>query len=334
MARLLNEAGVSGSPISSVEPLTGGVSSDIVKITLGDSGQFCAKRALPALKVADNWEAPVSRSRFEAAWLRVAASIVPDVAPGVLAENPDDNAFLMPYLSPDEAPPWKAELLAGRYDARVPAAVADALARIHAATWGDPGTARTFETDTAFDALRLDPYLRTLAQRRPDLSQPVLSVLETTAAAKLALVHGDVSPKNILVHRRNGHPVFLDAECAWFGDPAFDAAFCINHLLLKALHLSALRNDLLNGAEAFLATWTAGLPAPERAAAEARCLALLPCLMLARVDGKSPVEYLSEAERDCVRRLAPAFIREPPDRLALLAAAVRNEAETKPGAGW
>jgi len=115
---------------------------------------------------------------------------------------------------------------AGRADPKVPAAVADALGRIHAATLNDASAAEEFPTDHLIDALRLDPYLRYTAGRHPDLSAKILGVLETTAKTKIALVHGDVSPKNILVSKRDGHPVLLDAECAWYGDPAFDAAFC------------------------------------------------------------------------------------------------------------
>src|SRR5690606_12967762 len=110
------------------------------------------------------------------------------------------------------------------------------------------------------------------------------------ARSKRALVHGDVSPKNILVSKRDGHPILLDAECAWYGDPAFDAAFCLNHLLLKSVHVPAIRSALHAQAAVFAATWLDHFPPALRGGLEARAAALLPCLMLARVDGKSPVE--------------------------------------------
>lgn len=320
--RLLDAAGLGERKVTEIAPLSGGVSSDIVVVTLDDRSRFCAKRALPALKVAGDWRAPVERSRFEAGWLKRADAIVPGSVPAVLAESEPDNALLMAYLPPADYCLWKTELLAGRWIEGAPEAVARTLARIHAATWGDAEVAAAFATDPMFDALRLDPYLRTLAERHPEVGGAILAVLDATASTRLALVHGDVSPKNILIHQRDGHPVFLDAECAWYGDPAFDAAFCLNHLLIKALHVSTLREQLAAGATAFLETWLGGLPAEERAAAERRVLALLPCLMLARVDGKSPVEYLSEAGREQVRALAPPFIRKPPERLAALFAAI------------
>jgi aminoglycoside phosphotransferase (APT) family kinase protein len=239
----------------------------------------------------------------------------------VIGEDRAHGIALLEYLPPEDYTPWKADLLAGHADPAVPVAVADALGHIHAASFLQTWPAAEFPTDAMFDALRLDPYLRFTATRHPDLAGRILAVLETTATTKVALVHGDVSPKNILVSRRDGHPVLLDAECAWHGDPAFDAAFCLNHLVLKSIHVPALRGGLIEQARRFAATWLAHFPAGHRAGLEARTAALLPCLMLARVDGKSPVEYLSETNRQAVRDLATPFIRTPAaglDRLLTL----------------
>ena len=125
-----------------------------------------------------------------------------------------------------------------------------------------------------------------------------------------ALVHGDVSPKNILIGRRG--PVFLDAECAWYGDPAFDLAFCLNHLLLKCLWNR-------RAASRFLACFDAPGRDLSRAAStgrrattlEARAARLLPALLLARIDGKSPVEYITaESDKGRVRRIARALVAQ------------------------
>lgn len=326
---LLAEAGIDRTGAITVAPLTGGVSSDIVRITLGDGRRYCAKRALSKLKVASDWQAPLERNRYEAAWLRRAGAIVPGFAPAVLAEDATTGTVLLDYLPPEEFVLWKAELLAGRADPATPVRVADALGRVHAATLDDAQTARDFTTDDLFDALRLDPYLRTLAVRHPALAAPLLACLAETAGTKLALVHGDVSPKNILVARADGHPVLLDAECAWYGDPAFDAAFCLNHLLLKAVHLPALRGALLDQAGRFLAAWLAHFPAALRPDAERRTATLLPCLLLARVDGKSPVEYLDGAEQQRVRDLAMPLIAAPVSTVAAVLA--RTGAHLAPG---
>ena len=317
-------AGIDASGPLLVTPLTGGVSSDIVRIELADGSQFCAKRALSLLKVKTEWQAPVERNHYEIAWLRRAGAIVPGAAPKVIGEDAAHGIALLEYLPPEDYVLWKSELLEGRADTAVPVAVANALGAIHAATLNDASAAAEFATDHLIDALRLDPYLRFTASRHPDLAERILHVLATTASTKLALVHGDVSPKNILVSRRDGHPVLLDAECAWYGDPAFDAAFCLNHLVLKSVHLPDLRGTLLGQAEAFAAIWLGHFPAGLRPPIEARVAALLPCLMLARVDGKSPVEYLNAASQQRVRDLAMPLIRQPVTDLGRVFAALRS----------
>ena len=322
LPQMLASAGAAAPGKLGIEPLAGGVSSDIVRVRLGSGRQFCAKRALPRLKVASDWQAPLERNHYEVAWLKRAGAIVPGLAPKVFAEDREHGIALLEYLPADEFVLWKTELLAGRADPGVAAAVADALGRIHAATLFDAAVAQEFPTDHLIDALRLDPYLRFTAGRHPALAEPILGVLADTASTKMALVHGDVSPKNILVARRDGHPVLLDAECAWYGDPAFDGAFCLNHLLLKAVHMPALAATLLRQAAQFAATWIGHFPADLQAGLEARTAALLPCLMLARVDGKSPVEYLDEQNRQRVRDIAIPLIRKPPHALAQVFAAL------------
>jgi aminoglycoside phosphotransferase (APT) family kinase protein len=317
-------AGIDPGKTVTVEPLTGGVSSDIVRIRLDDGRQYCAKRALQKLKVATDWQAPLERNHYEVAWLRRANAIVPGAAPQVIGEDREHGIALLEYLPPEDYVLWKSELLAGRADPAVPVAVADALGSIHAASFLQMWPKEEFRTDLMFDALRLDPYLRYTAGRHPELSEQFLTVLKITAGTRVALVHGDVSPKNILVNRHDGHPVLLDAECAWCGDPAFDAAFCLNHLVLKSIHLPALGGTLINQAKSFATTWIAHFPIAHRVGIEQRVAALLPCLMLARVDGKSPVEYLDEGERQAVRDKAIPFIRNPASGIVHLLDSLRS----------
>jgi len=146
----------------------------------------------------------------------------------------------------------------------------------------------------------------------------------TTQANKKALVHGDVSPKNILCGPSG--PVFLDAECAWWGDPAFDLAFCLNHLLLKCLWTPAARDAFLACYDGLAQTYLAGVGWEPPAALERRAARLLPGLLLARVDGKSSVEYITdEADREVVRRVARALLADPVHRLADVRTAWREE---------
>src|SRR5688572_20756652 len=311
LPEMFRAVGIDAGQGMTVRPLTGGVSSDIVHINLGPGRDFAAKRALPKLKVAMDWEAPVERNHYEVAWLKRAATIVPGGAPSVVAESDEHGIVILDYLPPGDFVLWKAELLAGRAHPAVPSRVASLLGRIHAATLNDAEVAAEFPTDHLIDALRLDPYLRTTAKRHPDIADRILAVVATTASTKLALVHGDVSPKNILVSKIDGHPVLLDAETAWYGDPAFDAAFLLNHLLLKSLHVPAIGPEPLRQANELFAIWLGHSPEGLRQGLEQRTAALLPCLFLARVDGKSPVEYLAEDNRQRVRDIARPLIANP-----------------------
>ena len=150
----------------------------------------------------------------------------------------------MEWLDPADHRLWKADLMAGRVDLEFAAAVGGRLAAIHRATAGDAAVAAMFPTGPLFEALRLEPYLRATARRHPALAARLEALADRTAATKLALVHGDVSPKNIMAGPDG--PVFLDAECAWYGDPAFDLAFCLNHLLLKCLAAPAAAAEFLD----------------------------------------------------------------------------------------
>ena len=300
-------------------PLTGGVSSDIWRLDLA-GGPVCVKRALARLKVAADWQAPIERSAYEVAWIQTVERIDARAVPKLLAHSAADGLFAMEYLDPDAFPQWKAELMAGRADAAFAAEVGRRLAAIHAATAGRTDLAARFDNDAIFHAIRLEPYLEATARAHPDLADRLNGLVAVTAGTKRALVHGDVSPKNILAGPRG--PVFLDAECAWYGDPAFDAAFCLNHLLLKGLYRPAARAACFACFDALRAAYFAGVDWEPAAALEARVAGLLPGLLLARVDGKSPVEYLTRAaQHACVRRVARHFLASPVTELT----AIRND---------
>ncbi len=299
------------------EPLTGGVSSDIYLVEVGDR-RFCVKRALAQLKVAAEWRAPIARNHAEAAWMRVVARWLPRGTPTILGEDADVGMFAMTFLPPDENPLWKAQLLAGRVDARFAAAVGRDLATIHAGSVKDLSLRADFANDATFEDIRIEPYLRATGRAHPSLADRFAALADQTFANKRALVHGDISPKNILIGVDG--PVFLDAECAWFGDPAFDLAFCLNHLLLKGARSGVARAPYIAAYRALADAYLTGVDWEPREALEARAAALLPALFLARIDGKSPVEYLvAEAEKDAVRRCAAPLVEQPPAHLAKIA---------------
>ncbi len=295
------------------EALAGGVSSDIWRVDLRQ-GAVCVKRALPQLRVVALWEAPVARNAFEVAWIQVAGAVDATAVPRLRGHDAAAGLFIMDFLEPSRHRLWKAELREGRADRAAAAAVGERLVRIHAATAGRPEIARRFETDAIFHAIRLAPYLEATALAHPGAAGALHALVQTTASTHEALVHGDVSPKNIMLGPDG--PVFLDAECAWYGDPAFDLAFCLNHLLLKCLWVPSCSAAFAACFEALVQRYAAGVNWTPWSMLQRRAAHLLPGLLLARVDGKSPVEYITdEAQKNTVRRVALALLAAPVTQL-------------------
>jgi aminoglycoside phosphotransferase (APT) family kinase protein len=321
MHAFLHELGL-GESVLAARPLTGGVSSDIWLVETPGQ-RLCIKRALPALRVAADWRAPIERSTYEYAWMERVHAIFPNAAPPLLGCSANGAMFAMAYLDPSLYPLWKDVLLRGEVDTSFAGMVGAALATIHSASAKDASVAADFASDHIFYAIRLEPYLLATARQHADIAPQLEALAKRTATTKRALVHGDVSPKNILIGPSG--PVFLDAECAWHGDPAFDVAFCLNHLLLKCIPLPARTDALLNAFGEFSSNYIPRIDWEDATEMERRCATLLPALTLARIDGKSPVEYIiAESGKSLVRGIARAMIVTPRTQLADVAAAWRQ----------
>ncbi|WP_406278650.1 aminoglycoside phosphotransferase family protein [Nocardia sp. NBC_00881] len=289
-------------------PVTGGVSSDLWKADL-PTRTICVKGALAQLEVAHEWLAPVSRNQVEYDWLRFAARVCPGHVPRVIAHDAEAGLFAMEFLPPERYPVWKAELLGGNVDVPAARAVGDLVGRLHSASAADSRSALRFDTDDNFDALRIEPFLRFTGETHSDLRERFTELAKTTTSTHLAVVHGDVSPKNILLGPDG--PVLLDAECAWFGDPAFDVAFCLNHLLIKSVKLPRHAAELRAAAQTLTEAHARHIDWESPTAFGKRVTALLPALALARIDGMSPVEYLDTAQRREVRKVGRALLADP-----------------------
>jgi Ser/Thr protein kinase RdoA (MazF antagonist) len=233
----------------------------------------------------------------------------------------------MQYLDPDHYRVWKQELHAGHADPQTAHAMGQVLSKIHSHAAKNSHLASEFPTDNIFFEIRLAPYLLATAERHPQLAHALEAlVLQTQNNAK-TLVHGDVSPKNILLGPQG--PVLLDAECATWSDPAFDLAFCLNHLLLKCLWTPASTADFLHCFKALTTSYLSSVDWEPPSDLEARAARLLPGLLLARVDGKSPVEYVTqEHQREQVRRVASALLIKPANHLQEIAQAWAKDLKT------
>jgi aminoglycoside phosphotransferase (APT) family kinase protein len=299
------------SPI--VTALTGGVSCEIWRVEEGGR-RFVVKRALPKLRVEADWHADVARNRYEQNYLRYVGGFLPEAVPKILLSGEKWDFFVMEFLDGDFVD-WKKHLLAGEIDPWVAEAAGRTLGQIHGRSWEDGNVARQFDTGRNFHDLRIAPYLLATAEKYPELAPSIYAEASRLAGTRRALVHGDYSPKNLMV--APDRLVVLDCEVAWYGDPAFDVSFLTSHLLLKSLHRPSDAVGFLGLIDAFLAAYRAELGDKRYAVVAADCPRLLLCLLLARVDGKSPVEYLAdEGKRDFLRGFAARHLLNPPEELS------------------
>ncbi|MBI5281439.1 MAG: phosphotransferase [Candidatus Solibacter usitatus] len=288
--------------------LGGGVSNHVV---LAESGgmRWVFKQSLEKLRVAQEWRSRRDRIWVECAALRAMAGVLPaGSVPRVLLEEREEHVFAM-EAAPEGCMPWKTALLAGEVRREI-AVWAGSLQ----GTWiresaRHPEWAQAFGDLTVFGELRVDPYYRSTAARYPELAERFASLIRECAQRRISLVHGDFSPKNLLAG--GGAMMVIDWEVAHWGDPAFDGGFLTNHLLLKALRRPAAWTEYEGAAGAF---WEA---ARAEAGAgydwlEGAAMRHLGCLLLARVDGKSPVEYIEEdAMKEKIRGVARGLITSP-----------------------
>lgn len=300
--------------------LGGGVSNRTVLVARPDGQAWVIKQALAKLRVAVDWFAPPGRIGREAAGLRVLGELAP---PGTITplifEDPAQGLLAMQAV-PEPHQNWKQLLLAGRLTAGHVAQFGHLLGTVHAAAWGRGDLAEAFADQSAFESLRLEPYYAYTAGKVPAAAAFLDTLITQTRAHRDTLVHGDYSPKNVLVYRDK--LILVDHEVIHFGDPAFDLGFGLSHLLSKAHHLRDCRQRFAAAAGWFWDAYrqAAGAPAGEPAYQARAVRQALGCL-LARVDGRSPLEYLSAAERAGQREAVLALLASPPPTAAGLAAA-------------
>lgn len=260
------------------------------------------KQSLPALRVRDHW--PFDRARIlgERDCMMLLGRLLPPASvPRVRFSDDESFAFAMSCAPPGRTL-WKEALLEGRIDARVAEMAGALLARIHRDAAGDEEARERFADSSPLVQGRIDPYHLTAAEAHPDLAPLIHEEVERLLSTKRTLVVGDFCPKNTFVYP--DHVLVLDFEVAHWGDPAFDVAFCVSHLVLKACRFPERGSAYVGSARAFWRAYAAGVE-PDGGRTEAAAIRELGCLLLARIDGKSKAEYVTDdLTKDFVRELA------------------------------
>ena len=292
---------------------TMGVSSTLLKVELPDAS-YVLKQPMPNLAVKDDWPADPDRIFMEERCIETLSEMFGrDMVPQVVFVDRDNYIGMFTYIPPDWVL-WKRHLLDGKVDHRIAVKVGEILAHIHNETHMDPKMAARFAENRIFLQLRVDPYYNTIARRVPEVRDLVLAEVERVLSTKIVLVHGDYSPKNVLV---NGTDiVLLDHEIAHWGEPTPDFSFCLSHLSLKFIHMSMeatkVRYEYLDTIKKFSGAYADNITFWDRDQLNKVAVRGLGCFILARIDGKSPVEYISRDDTWNVgRRISKRLILDP-----------------------
>lgn len=307
-----------GEPVS-FNKLPGGVSNRVVKVTWPDGRGWVVKQALAKLRVTVDWFSSPERIVVEANALRWLNRLAPPgTTPSFTFEDAANHLMAMDAIPVDHEN-WKSVLLSGRIVLDHFEQFGFLLGTIHRkSAESGPELRRAFADTSYFESLRLGPYYHYAAQQTPAAAGFLQALAEEALCHKLSLVHGDFSPKNALVYR--GKLILLDYEVVHFGDPAFDVGFCLTHFLSKALHLGKRGTCLANTAAVFWRAYFGEIAPLGWDAIEPRAVRHTLGCLLARVAGKSPLEYLTAEEAARQKDVTLQLIANPPTTVSDLIA--------------
>jgi hypothetical protein len=280
------------------------------------------KQALAKLKVKENWQCDPNRMNIEMKSNAIYHRLVPDSAPAVYFYD-HDNCVFGREAAPERCAMWKNDLLGGLLDFAVAEKAIRSLSTVHNACAGDRQARSDFGDKAIFHDLRISPYIKFVMEKNRALVPFAEPIVDALMDSSITLVHGDFSPKNILVDRRKIY--ILDFEVAHYGHPAFDLAFFSNHFLLKAAknrHWAASYLDMLRY---MLDIYFSKMTFMDEAELESVCVRLLALLLVARVDGKSPAEYITETDdKNLIRTLSAAILKRKIETYDEMLALVRD----------
>jgi 5-methylthioribose kinase len=286
------------SPVETpnIQNLAGGVSNKTLLITRATGESWVIKQALSKLRVQSNWFSNPARIQVEANGLRHLPRVTPEGTITPLIFEDDTQSLLAMAAVPQPHQNWKERLLDGQIEPHCFRQFAEIIGSIHReSTRFGPEFSLLFATKEYFRTLRLEPYYERTARVVPEAASFLKKLVRSTLRRSDALVHGDASPKNVLIH--NDRLILLDHEVLHFGDPAFDIGFSLTHFLSKALHLPNHRREFEAAARLFWNVYCKRVnDMPWFTDLVARAPKHTLASLLARVCGRSPLEYLGPQE--------------------------------------
>ncbi len=293
-----------------------GVSNVVIRVEVDGEPPIVLKQARERLRTEALWLSRLDRIWNERAALDLLGAVLPEGSvPRVVFADEDNYLFAM-TCAPDDSVVWKEQLLAGKADPDTARRAGELLAIVHERTRDHPALAGRLADTTVFDELRIDPFYRTIARVHPEIAPEIEALIASMSrTSHPCLVLADFSPKNILVHSQG--ITLVDFETAHAGDPAFDLGFFLSHLWLKEFHHPKVTEPfqrLLDFQKGYRSSPSLLAATDVMSNLDHPVRSHMAACALARIDGKSPVDYLSDLSRRLVRDLALGLLRyQPPD---------------------
>lgn len=308
---------------ATAQALAWGVSNVVIRIEPQEGPHFVVKQSREQLRTKADWFSRIDRIYREIEAMRVLDRVLPEgVVPKILFEDRENYLFAMEAVPADHVV-WKEELLRGQADRGIARTAADYLATIHTRTCNDDHLQAQMIDREVFDELRIDPFYRHVARKHPAAASEISRLIEEMLATPACLVLADFSPKNILIVRDaaagSSRLALVDFETAHFGDPAFDLGFFLSHLLLKTVLHADYAAEFMGLARGFHQQYFAAVDefsstgSISRNELDRRAVGHTAACMLARIDGKSTIDYLPDpADQQRVRDLCLSVLANPP----------------------
>ena len=293
LAYLIEKKIISASDQAEVEVLTGGVSNVVLAITTKNQ-KMVLKQALAELMVAQKWEADQRRAIVEANAIALFHKLSPDQVPNLVFLDPERFILILDRV-PVGSTVWKSDLLDGVINPDIAEVLGTTLAQWHNFGEKDKEARLQFMEDSLFEQLRIDPFYRFVAAKNEALKPVISRLIKELEGDKTTIVHGDFSPKNIMVGM-DDQVYILDFEVTHVGNPVFDLAFLLAHLLCKKFRTDEPLEEKLLGASAerFINAYEEIRPIDSSLSLHTALIAL------ARVEGKSPVNYLDSNKQSAL----------------------------------
>ena len=293
-----------------VSILKGGVSNRTVHLEFENRDSLVLKQALTKLRVKGEWTSSPDRIFREAEAMRWFEKHAPqNSVPKLLFEDQEHHLLAMEAVK-QPFDNLKDLLLTTPPKSEYFNQAGNLLGHIHQNAFNHSrDIPQLFHDNHFFKSLRIEPYYLETAKTITETTSFFNELISETLQDRYTLVHGDFSPKNILV--KDSKLVLLDHEVVHFGDGTFDIGFFVCHLLCKANHLPNHHKDFVNGIAGFYSSYTE-IFGEMNEWREERCVRHTIGCLLARVSGLSPLEYLTSDQRTRQKEMGLSLIKDQP----------------------